>query len=143
MRVVFMGTPQIAADCLSCLIADGFDLVGVYTKPDMPKNRGMKLAMSEVKEVALAAGLPVYQPATFPRRCRRGGASRPAPDVITSWPMAKILPRACWTSRSLAASTSTRSILPALRLGPRRIGPFLNGLDETGVTAMYPLGLNG
>ena len=52
MRVVFMGTPQIAADCLSRLIADGFDLVGVYTKPDMPKNRGMKLAMSEVKEVA-------------------------------------------------------------------------------------------
>ena len=47
MRVVFMGTPQIAADCLSRLIADGFDLVGVYTKPDMPKNRGMKLAMSE------------------------------------------------------------------------------------------------
>ena len=46
MRVVFMGTPQIAADCLSRLIADGFDLVGVYTKPDMPKNRGMKLAMS-------------------------------------------------------------------------------------------------
>ena len=42
MRVVFMGTPQIAADCLSRLIADGFDLVGVYTKPDMPKNRGMK-----------------------------------------------------------------------------------------------------
>ena len=40
MRVVFMGTPQIAADCLSRLIADGFDLVGVYTKPDMPKNRG-------------------------------------------------------------------------------------------------------
>ena len=65
MRVVFMGTPQIAADCLSRLIADGFDLVGVYTKPDMPKNRGMKLAMSEVKEVALAAVLPVYQPATF------------------------------------------------------------------------------
>ncbi len=59
MRVVFMGTPQIAADCLSRLIADGFDLVGVYTKPDMPKNRGMKLAMSEVKEVAGcgAAGL--------------------------------------------------------------------------------------
>lgn len=53
MRVVFMGTPQIAADCLSRLIADGFDLVGVYTKPDMPKNRGMKLAMSEVKELSL------------------------------------------------------------------------------------------
>ena len=85
MRVVFMGTPQIAADCLSRLIADGFDLVGVYTKPDMPKNRGMKLAMSEVKEVALAASLPVYQPrrsAMMPpwrsfapcagRHCRRG-----------------------------------------------------------------------
>lgn len=67
MRVVFMGTPQIAADCLSRLIADGFDLVGVYTKPDMPKNRGMKLAMSEVKEVALAAGLPGLSARDVPR----------------------------------------------------------------------------
>ena len=65
MRVVFMGTPDIAATCLKALLADDFEIVGVYTKPDKPKNRGMKLEMSEVKKVALAAGLPVLQPTTF------------------------------------------------------------------------------
>ena len=51
MRVVFMGTPDIAATCLKKIIADGFEVVGVYTQPDRPKNRGMKLAFSPVKEV--------------------------------------------------------------------------------------------
>ena len=49
MRVVFMGTPDIAATCLKQILADGFDVVGVYTQPDRPKNRGMKLACSPVK----------------------------------------------------------------------------------------------
>ena len=93
MRVVFMGTPQIAADCLSRLIADGFDLVGVYTKPDMPKNRGMKLAMSEVKEVALAAGLPVYQPATFRDDAAVEELRALRPDVIAVVAYGKILPQ--------------------------------------------------
>ncbi len=43
MRVVFMGTPDISATCLKKIIADGFDVVGVYTQPDRPKGRGMKM----------------------------------------------------------------------------------------------------
>ncbi len=60
-----MGTPDISRTCLEKIRQDGFEIVGVYTKPDMPKNRGMKLAMSEVKQYALAENLPVYQPRTF------------------------------------------------------------------------------
>ena len=41
MRVVFMGTPDIAATCLNKIMNDGFDIVGVYTQPDRPKGRGM------------------------------------------------------------------------------------------------------
>ena len=65
MRVVFMGTPDIAATCLKQIIADGFEVVGVYTQPDRPKNRGMKLAFSPVKEVALENDIPVFQPENF------------------------------------------------------------------------------
>ena len=65
MRVVFMGTPDIAATCLKKILSDGFQVVGVYTQPDRPKNRGMKLAFSPVKEVALEHGIPVYQPENF------------------------------------------------------------------------------
>ena len=65
MRVVFMGTPDIAATCLKKIIGDGFQVVGVYTQPDRPKGRGMKMVYSPVKEVALAHDLPVFQPENF------------------------------------------------------------------------------
>ena len=56
MRVVFMGTPDIAATCLKKILEDGFEVVACYTQPDRPKGRGMKMVFSAVKEVALAAG---------------------------------------------------------------------------------------
>ena len=62
MRVVFMGTPDIAATCLNKIIEKGYEIVGVYTQPDRPKNRGMKLAFSPVKEVAIAHDLPDQAP---------------------------------------------------------------------------------
>ena len=137
MRVVFMGTPQIAADCLSRLIADGFDLVGVYTKPDMPKNRGMKLAMSEVKEVALAASLPVYQPATFRDDAAVEELRALRPDVIAVVAYGKILPQRVLDIPKLGCINIHTSILPALRGSAPAQWAILNGLDETGVTAMY------
>ena len=65
MRIVFMGTPDIAAICLKKLLTDGFQVVGVYTQPDRPKGRGMKMIYSPVKEVALARNIPVFQPENF------------------------------------------------------------------------------
>ena len=53
MRIVFMGTPDFAAASLQKLLDEDFDVVGVFTQPDKPKNRGMKLAASPVKEIAL------------------------------------------------------------------------------------------
>ena len=52
MRLVFMGTPEFARACLEKLHSDGFDIAAVYTKIDTPKNRGMKLIPSPVKEYA-------------------------------------------------------------------------------------------
>ena len=49
MRVVFMGTPDIAATCLKNILDDHFDVVAVYTQPDRPKGRGMKMVFSPVK----------------------------------------------------------------------------------------------
>ena len=65
MRLVFMGTPDFARACLETLHTEGFDIVGVYTKVDTPKNRGMKLLPSPVKAYAESVGLPVYQPQSF------------------------------------------------------------------------------
>ncbi len=59
MRIVFMGTPEFAVPSFRRLLAAGHQIVGVYTQPDKPKNRGMKLTASPVKAAAQEAGVPV------------------------------------------------------------------------------------
>ncbi len=137
MRVVFMGTPDIAATCLRRLIGERFDLVGVYTKPDKPKNRGMKLEMSEVKKVALEAGLPVFQPATFKDDAVIGELRALQPDVIAVVAYGKILPQRVLDIPRLGCVNIHASVLPQLRGSGPVQWAILNGLDETGVTAMY------
>ena len=64
MKVVFMGTPDCAVECLEALVTAGHEVACVITQPDRPKGRGNKLSPPPVKERALALGLPVYQPTT-------------------------------------------------------------------------------
>ena len=91
MRVVFMGTPEIAATCLEGLLTGGFDVVAVYTKPDTPQNRGMKLTQSPVKQLAQAHGVPVYQPAGFRDAARVEELRALKPDVIAVVAYGRIL----------------------------------------------------
>ena len=72
MRVVFMGTPDIAATCLKRILADGFEVVGVYTQPDRPKGRGMKLTASH------EAGRPGSGDPRVPAGVLPGGGNRGA-----------------------------------------------------------------
>src|SRR5262245_51056439 len=62
MKVVFMGTPQAAVPTLERLIADGHDVVAVYTQPDKPSGRGNKITYSPVKQLASDRGFKVFQP---------------------------------------------------------------------------------
>ena len=62
MRVIFAGTPEFARSALAALHAAGHDIVGVFTQPDRPAGRGMKLQASAVKHYAIEHGLPVVQP---------------------------------------------------------------------------------
>ena len=94
MRVVFMGTPEIAATCLERLLTGGFDVVAVYTKPDTPQNRGMKLTQSPVKQLAQAHGVPVYQPAGFRDAATVEELRALKPDVIAVVAYGRILPQA-------------------------------------------------
>ena len=58
MRIVFMGTPDFAVAALEALHEAGHDIVGVYTRMDNPKNRGMKMLPPPVKVKALEYGIP-------------------------------------------------------------------------------------
>jgi len=62
VRLIFAGTPRFAADALRALIAEGHEVVLVLTQPDRPAGRGMRIATSDVRRVALDAGIPVEQP---------------------------------------------------------------------------------
>ncbi len=137
MRIVFMGTPDIGAVCLKQLLADGFDVAAVYTQPDRPKNRGMKLAFSPVKEAALAAGIPVYQPEHFrdPETVRQLKAL--APDVIAVVAYGRILPQSVLDIPEKGCVNIHASILPSYRGSAPYQWAVLDGCRETGVTAQY------
>ena len=137
MRVVFMGTPDIAATCLEKIIADGFDVVGVYTQPDRPKNRGMKLAFSAVKEVALAHGLPVFQPENFRDDETVEQLQNLQPDVVAVVAYGRILPQRVLDIPPMGCINIHASLLPAYRGSAPYQWAVLDGLQETGVTAMY------
>ena len=59
MKIVFMGTPEFAVPSLEALVAAGHQVVGVFSQPDKPKNRGMKLQPTPVKLCAMVHDLPV------------------------------------------------------------------------------------
>ena len=137
MRVVFMGTPDISATCLRRLVEEKYDVIGVYTKPDMPKNRGMKLVMSETKTYAVSQGLPVYQPASFRDDAVVEELRSLAPDVIAVVAYGKILPQRVLDIPKYGCINIHASILPKLRGSGPVQWAILNGEKETGVTAMY------
>ena len=137
MRIVFMGTPDIAATCLKQLLTDGFDVAAVYTQPDRPKNRGMKLAFSPVKEVALEAGIPVHQPEHFRDAETVETLRQLQPDVIAVVAYGRILPQSVLDIPPKGCINIHASILPAYRGSAPYQWAVLDGLEETGVTAMY------
>lgn len=137
MNVVFMGTPDIAATCLKQILDDGFDVCAVYTQPDRPKNRGMKLAFSPVKEVAVARGLPVYQPENFRDPATVAELAALKPDVIAVVAYGQLLPQSVLDIPPKGCINIHASLLPAYRGAAPYQWAVLDGLEETGVTAMY------
>ena len=132
-----MGTPDIAATCLKKILADGFDVVGVYTQPDRPKGRGMKLVASPVKEVAVAAGIPVFQPENFREDASVEQLCALQPDICAVVAYGRILPQKVLDVPKYGCINIHASLLPKYRGSAPYQWAVLDGLTETGVTAMY------
>ena len=137
MRVVFMGTPDIAATCLNKILSDGFDVVGVYTQPDRPKGRGMKLVYSPVKEVAVAQGIPVFQPENFREDAVVEELAALQPDVCAVVAYGRILPQRVLDIPGKGCINIHASVLPQYRGSAPYQWAVLDGLKETGVSAQY------
>ena len=137
MRVVFMGTPDIAATCLKKILADGFQVVGVYTQPDRPKGRGMKMVASPVKEVALANDIPVFQPENFRSDETVEQLRALEPDICAVVAYGRILPQRVLDVPRLGCVNIHASLLPQYRGSAPYQWAVLDGLTETGVTAQH------
>lgn len=137
MRIVFMGTPDFAAASLRKLLDERFDVVGVFTQPDKPRGRGMELSFSPVKELALAHGLPVYQP----EKMRDGTAYEQvkalSPDILVVVAYGRILPDDILALPRYGAVNVHGSLLPRYRGAAPIQWAVLNGDEVTGVSTMY------
>ena len=137
MRIVFMGTPDFAAASLRKLLDEGFEIAGVFTQPDKPKGRGMELAFSPVKELALQAGLPVFQP----DKMRDGRAlsilQQLQPDILVVVAYGRILPDELLALPRYGAVNVHGSLLPRYRGAAPIQWAVLNGDKITGVSTMY------
>ena len=137
MKVVFMGTPDFAAASLKKLIDEKYDIAAVFTQPDKPRDRGMKLSYSPVKELALENNIPVYQPT----KLRDGTATELIkslrPDILVVVAYGRILPDDMLEVPKYGAINVHASLLPKYRGAAPIQWSVLNGDKITGVTTMY------
>jgi len=137
MRIVFMGTPDFAKASLEKLYNDGHNIVGVFTQPDRPRSRGMKVTFSPVKELALSHGTPVFQPKTL----KDGEAAEILRnldcELIVAVAYGKLLPREILNIPQYGAINIHASLLPKYRGAAPIQWAILNGDKETGVTSMF------
>ena len=134
LKVLFMGTPDFARDCLLDVINAGHDVVGVVTQPDKHKGRGYELAKSPVKLAAEEKDLPVFQPETLKDNAFLETLNQLAPDIIVVAAYGKILPAYVLNFPRLGCINAHASILPEYRGAAPIQRAIMDGKKETGIT---------
>ena len=137
MRIVFMGTPAFAVPSLEKLIEAGNEIVGVFTQPDKPKNRGMKLLPPPVKVCAQEHEIPVYQPTKLRDGTALAQIQALAPELIVVAAYGRILPDEILDYPKLGCINVHSSLLPRYRGAAPINWAILNGDEKTGVTIMH------
>src|SRR6266581_5466175 len=137
MRLLFCGTPQFAVPTLKHLLAQPeFDVLGVITQPDRPRGRGQQLSLSSVKEVALAAHLPVHQPEKIRAPEVQQLLEKLAPDVIVIIAYGQIIPPRLLSIPKHGWINLHASLLPKYRGAAPVHWAIANGETQTGLTTM-------
>ncbi|MBB1334034.1 MULTISPECIES: methionyl-tRNA formyltransferase [unclassified Pseudoalteromonas] len=136
LRIIFAGTPDFAARHLQALIDSEHQIVGVYSQPDRPAGRGKKLKASEVKELALANELAVFQPASLKSDDALAELSSLNADLMIVVAYGLLLPKAILEAPRLGCLNVHGSILPRWRGAAPIQRAIWAGDEETGVTIM-------
>lgn len=136
MRLVFMGTPEIAVPALAALIEGGYDVVCVYSQPPRPSGRGHRVTPSSVHKFAEGCGIPVRTPVTFKKTETVSDFVALNADLAIVMAYGLILPKAVLEAPRLGCINIHVSLLPRWRGAAPIQRAILAGDDETGVTIM-------
>ncbi len=137
MNIVFMGTPEFAAESLKALVeAKKYTIQAVVTQPDRPKGRGKKLMMSAVKEYALTQDLPVLQPEKVKTPEFLAQMQELDPDLIVVAAFGQFLPKVLLDLPKYGCINVHASLLPKYRGAAPIHYAILKGETEAGVTIM-------
>lgn len=137
MRIMFMGTPEISATCLSELIASSNEIVAVVTGKDKPRGRGNVMTPTAVKTLATEHSLPVYTPDSLKGDDFKELLEKINPDLIVVVAYGKILPKNVLDFPKYGCINVHVSLLPKYRGAAPMQRAIINGDSETGVTIMY------
>lgn len=134
VKVLYLGTPEIAAKSLKAIIEEGYNVLGVVTQEDKPVGRNKEPQMSACKKVALSYGIPVYQP----HRIRKDFefAKEMEIDVIVCMAYGQIVPHEFLALSKTGAINLHGSLLPEYRGAAPIQRSIIDGHDKTGVTLM-------
>ena len=137
MRIMFMGTPEIAAICLNRLVSDGHSVIACVTGEDKPRGRGKVMTPTPVKLAALEHGIPVYTPKTLRDEAFLEILREVNPELIAVVAYGKILPKAVLDYPKFGCINAHVSLLPKYRGAAPMQRAIIDGERETGVTIMY------
>jgi len=137
LRIVFCGTPEFALPSLRRLIAEpDFEIAGVVTQPDRPRGRGREIQSSPVKQTAVAAGIPVYQPEKIKSDEAYEHLKRLAPDAVVIIAYGQIVSQRLIDIPRLGWINVHGSLLPKYRGAAPIHWAIVNGERRTGLTTM-------
>ncbi len=136
MNIIFMGTPQFAVPSLEILLSSHHNISAVVTVPDKPQGRGLKLAESPVKKVALLNNLKVLQPDNLTEKNFVDDIKSLSPDLIAVVAFS-ILPKEIFSIPKFGSFNLHASLLPKYRGAAPINWAIINGEKETGVTTFF------
>jgi methionyl-tRNA formyltransferase len=137
LKIIFCGTPAFALPSLRELVAQpDFQIAGVVTQPDRPRGRGKEVASSPVKEAAVAAGIPVYQPQKIRAEESYEYFHNAAPDVVVIIAYGQIIPARLIEIPRLGWINLHGSLLPKYRGAAPIHRAIASGETRTGLTTM-------
>jgi methionyl-tRNA formyltransferase len=136
VRIIFAGTPEFAVPSLQMLLASKHEVCAVYTQPDRPAGRGRKMQPSPVKELALSAGIPVFQPLSLKPEGDLQQLRDLNPDLMIVVAYGMILPQAALDIPKLGCLNVHGSLLPRWRGAAPIQRAVMVGDEKTGVTIM-------